>query len=848
MKNNTYVVFHSHFYQPPREDPWSEEIEEQISASPYKNWNERITYECYLPNSKAHIITEGKYLKDIINNYDFFNFNFGPTLLDWLKREFPDLYNKIIESDKRSIHLNNGAGNAIAQIYNHIIMPLADYEDKRTEIIWGIEDFKFHFNREPVAIWLSETAIDYTTVDVLVEFNNLKYIILSPYQAEYIRKLGTDKWIDVKGGRIDTRVPYRLYSKKYPDRYINVFFYDGDLSHKISFEKLLTDGERLYEEIKVRIPQNSNKISVISTATDGETYGHHHKFGEMAVAYLFGEKLKNSAIKVTNFENILNLSEVEFEVKITEGEGSAWSCSHGVGRWYRDCGCKMDYNRNWNQKWRTPLRNSLNKLRDIFRELYINYSKEYFINPMEARNDYIKLLLDNSDTNYEIFFKKHLKSAVDDKTKFKLLKLLEIQRYSLLSFTSCAWFFDDITNIATLQILKYAAWAIFLNKEFEKFDVEKVFLDELEKAESNIPSYKNGKWIYLNLIKPEILTFKKIINYILIAKRFNVDNIEIPELYNYYFEYEEYKEVNSKSTIYYGYIVISNKYIKEKVKYFFISFQYDILEFKNIIIKDEKYNYKTVSDKISSINIEFNKLVDIIFNEINPAQDNIFTFNNLRKKDAKRLVESVFSKEIKSIENEYNRFFTQFNEHIDILIHNEINIAEDFRFLMKVFFEDYISDKVKNYKDDFTFLDDGKLFKILRYAKKYNIEVNLNDIIKVLKNDIHKITYTLRKKTFLRYIEKLNLIYNFITEFGVGELQKYLQEETFYLIDDVLENRIKNLLGIIKFDSPQIILQDKFLLNEYTLLSLILSLARKLDIEIKKYEKLFNEIQKYLKF
>ncbi len=833
MKKDIYLVFHSHFYQPPREDPWCNEIEIQKGTSPYKNWNEKITAECYIPNSKAKVVNSKNKLINIVNNYKYYNFNFGPTLLNWLKVRYKLLYKLILDGDTRSKKTNNGFGNAIAQVYNHIILPLADYEDKKTQIIWGIEDFKNNFNREPASIWLAETAINYDTVDVLVEFKNFKYIILSPFQADKIKKIGGKKWQDVNNGSIDTKQPYRLYSKKYPEKYINVFFYDGDLSHKISFENLLTNAGLLYNAIKSKIYTNSKKPQIISVATDGETYGHHHKFGELAIGYLVEELLAYEDIQITNFENYLNLYPPEYEVAIKSGEGSAWSCSHGVGRWYRDCGCKINLNRNWNQKWRTPLRNGLNIVRDNLRKIYIAQTEKYFKNSMAARNDYIKILIDNSKVNIETFFSKHLKNRIDDNEKNKLIKLLEIQKYSMYMFTSCAWFFDDITDVATIQILKYAAWAIFLNKDFEISDIENLLLNELEKAESNIPKFKNGKNIYLTMVKPEILTFKKIINFIIIAKHFKVDTVNIPNIY----EYNIYNEKNNKdNSIYTADILIKNRNTMEAKEYKVISVQNEALNFRNIIINKNNSLEINILKQLPDIQSEH------FINTFNNLTKNknlikkIYGFNDLRKKDAKQIIELFINKEENNIIKKNRDFFEKYNQYIHFLTAEDINIDIRFKMLMRDYFDYYL----KNFlSQEITFdeiYSNKKICNLLSYTKNYNIEINNSRIKSIIKKDIDNIKNSILKHSYSSDIYKLNQIFSFCKKMEYKDIIDYLQEESFYLLNKVIIKRIYNLIGKIKFEVKDGILNDNFSLNEYKVIKMFLELAKELNIETTKYQ------------
>ncbi len=481
--NKKYVVFHGHFYQPPRETPWTGKIEKEEGAEPFKNWNERITHECYIPNAEY-------------DNYKNINFNFGPTLLDWIEKEHKKLYKKIILA---------GNENAIAQVYNHIIMPLADYQDKIIQIYWGVRHFQKHFKRKPYGIWLAETAVDYHTVDALVEFPFIKYIILSPFQANRIRKIGNWKWINVSGGRIDTSKVYRVYSKRYPDKYINVFFYNHKLSHSISFDKALKNPSDMIERIK----EESGELVLI--ATDGETFGHHYKEGAEKLRDVIELIKKDNSLEITNLARFLEKREAEWEVELDLGEdglGSAWSCSHGVGRWYRDCGCRIE--KSLSQKWRKPLRDAMNYLSSVIKRVYIEETKDIYKDIWEARKEYIRVILNEID--FDKFVEKYSRDRGKQiKSKKKLKYLMELQRINQFIFTSCGWFYDDITHTSSIIILRWGIWGIkVLSKVIGKKETEEIkkeYIKILRQAKSNFKG--DGGSISERLLRESDLSAQK---------------------------------------------------------------------------------------------------------------------------------------------------------------------------------------------------------------------------------------------------------------------------------------------------------------------------------------------------
>ena len=329
-----YVCIHGHFYQPPRENPWLEEVELQDSAYPYHDWNEKITDECYRQNAASRILGPDKKIIDIVSNYLSISFDFGPTLLSWLQYHSPDVYQSVIDADKKSMKIFSGHGCAIAQAYNHIIMPLANSRDKRTQVIWGIRDFEYHFGRKPEGMWLPETSADLETLDICAD-NGIKFTILSPHQARRFRKIGTENWTNIEREKIDTTQPYlcRLPS----GRTINLFFYHGPTANEVAGGRLLQNGEVFARKLAWIFNQNEGEPQLAHIAVDGETFGHHHSFSDMALAYcLHYTKTKNLA-KITIYGEYLEKFPSALEVDIYEN--SSWSCSHGVERWRSNCGC-----------------------------------------------------------------------------------------------------------------------------------------------------------------------------------------------------------------------------------------------------------------------------------------------------------------------------------------------------------------------------------------------------------------------------------------------------------------------------------------------------------------------------
>lgn len=528
-----FICIHGHFYQPPRENPCLGAIEVQDSAYPYHDWNERVTAECYAPNSASRVLDGDGKITGILNNYSKISFNFGPTLLSWMERYTPDVYRAILEADRESVDRFSGHGNAIAQSYNHMIMPLANRRDKKTQITWGIEDFRQRFKRFPEGMWLPETAVDVETLGLLSEAK-IKYVILAPHQAWRVRKIGSGKWKDVSGARID---PTRAYLCRLPGGgKVVVFFYDGPISRAVAFENLLRKGEDFMNRLTAGFSETRTWPQIVSIATDGETYGHHHHFGDMALAYTLNFIESNHDVKLTNYGEYLEKYPPSHEVQIYEN--SSWSCSHGVERWRNHCGCAL-HNNGWSQHWRKPLRETFDWLRDELSRQYEALAGRYFYNPWGAREEYIGILLDCSEEHREAFFRKHVRAPLTDRDRVTAVKLLECQRLAMLMYTSCGWFFDELSGIETVQVIQYAGMALQLAWEVSGSFLEEPFLERLGAAKSNLPEYGDGKRIYEKFVKPSMVDFKKVAAHYSMSSLFR-DYGDSTDVYRYHVEKDDF--------------------------------------------------------------------------------------------------------------------------------------------------------------------------------------------------------------------------------------------------------------------------------------------------------------------
>ncbi len=519
-----FVCIHGHFYQPPRENPWLETVETQDTAAPYHDWNERICAECYATNGAARIQNTKNEITRIVNNYSRVSFNFGPTLLNWLKEYAPRTHRMILDGERRSRSAFKGHSSAMAQGYNHMIMPLANRRDRETQIRWGIADYLHHYGAPPEGMWLAETAADTETLEMLAE-HGIKFTLLAPHQCRRVRPLkdgagghAEQPWTETPDATVDTRRPYLV---RFPSgRSIAVFFYDGPTSRAIAFEGLLNSGEMFAARLKAGF-KDGGVPQLVHVATDGESYGHHHKHGEMALAYALRLLEEDPTVRLTNYGHFLSLYPPEWECEIVDN--TSWSCSHGVERWRSDCGCNGG-RPGWNQLWRKPLREALDELRDGIALLTEQEGAKLLKDVWAARNEYIEVILRRSEEALQHFFDEHQTHPLSREERVRALQLMEMQRHAQLMYTSCGWFFDDISGIETVQVIAYAGRVLQLAQELfgePAAPLEAQFVERLSTARSNVASAGDGARIYRQKIRAHELGLEQVAAHYAISSVFS---------------------------------------------------------------------------------------------------------------------------------------------------------------------------------------------------------------------------------------------------------------------------------------------------------------------------------------
>jgi alpha-amylase/alpha-mannosidase (GH57 family) len=503
-----FVCIHGHFYQPPRENPWLETVETQDSAAPYHDWNERICAESYAPNGAARIVNARNQIIRIVNNYARISFNFGPTLLSWLKENASRTYRMILEGERRSRKTFRGHSSAI---------------DRITQIRWGIADYEKHYGASPEGMWLAETAVDNESLELMAQ-HGIKFTLLAPHQCKRIRPFRFDgvkddgAWTDTPNASVDTTRPYLVRFES--GLSIAVFFYNGPVSRAIAFEGLLNSGENFAARLRSGF-RDSSQPQLVHVATDGESYGHHHKHGEMALAYTLRLLEEDKTVKLTNYAAFLAQFSPEYECEIAEN--TSWSCMHGVERWRSNCGCNGG-KPGFNQEWRKPLRQALDELRDALVPLTQQEGAKLFRDVWAARDAYIGVVLDRSEDSIADFFSAQANHAPSEEERIRALSLMEMQRHAQLMYTSCGWFFDDISGIETVQIIAYAARVLQLALRLfghQAESLEPAFLARLAEAKSNLASAGDGAQIYKKCVDTMELQLEQVAAHYAISSVFS---------------------------------------------------------------------------------------------------------------------------------------------------------------------------------------------------------------------------------------------------------------------------------------------------------------------------------------
>ncbi len=524
-----WVCIHGHFYQPPRENPWLEAIEPQPSAHPYRDWNERITAECYRPNTAARVVDGTNHIIKIVDNYQRMSFNVGPTLMSWLEERAPDVYASLIAADRASIRRFGGHGSAMAQAFNHMIMPLASPRDRATQVRWGIADFRHRYGRMPEGMWLPECGVDTASLEALAA-EGILFTVLAPHQARAWRPPG-GTW------RTQPIDPGRAYRCALPSgRSIDLFFYDGATSQAVAFERLLANGHEIIARLTARGPAEGDEPTLCHIATDGETYGHHHRYGDMALAWALSQVEDGwNGTRLTNYAEYRAEVPATWEVQLAEN--TSWSCAHGTARWREDCGCNGGGRPGWNQRWRRPLRDAFDWLRDQASTVLENIGRLLFHDPWVARDAYIAVLLGRGPEARDRFLAAHASHVLDEAERVRALSLMELARHAMLMYTSCGWFFDDLSGIETVQCIQYAARVAELIEDLGGAAVSPELVNRLALAHSNLPEEGDGRRVWAQRVLPARVDPEKVCAHVAVHTLVEWDAAKSVDVYGYHVDF-----------------------------------------------------------------------------------------------------------------------------------------------------------------------------------------------------------------------------------------------------------------------------------------------------------------------
>jgi len=682
-------VIHGHFYQPPRENPWTLRVEQQPSARPSPNWNERIFNECYRPNVHARILDEHGRVLRLVNNYLHLSFNIGPTLLSWLEEEHPITYARILEADRQSV-LQRGYGNALAQAFNHTILPLDCPRDRKTQVRWGRLDFERRFGREPDGMWLPETAANRPVLECLID-EGIRFTVLSPYQASRVRRIGEREWRPV-GGRIDPSRPYRFFHSDGSGRHVDIFFYDGPKSKNVAFEDVLSTSQRFIDNLVAHAP----KEGVVTLATDGESYGHHTMYGDRTLAHAFEMEGPSRDLAFTNFAAFLAKNPPTSEVELASGEdgrGSSWSCAHGVGRWFRDCGCHTGGEAGWTQAWRDPLRRALELVREHAASIFESRMDGFVNEPWSARDAYIEVLNEDGEA-FARWARRFTRSEPAPAELVKMRTLLEMQLQSMLMFTSCGWFFNDVSGIETVQVLHYAARCMDYFDELGEPSPEREFLEVLSEARSNRPELGTGADIYRRTVPRARVTNRRAVGHLGISSLIE----ELPPrgvVGPWSYDLERYqRETSGPFTVSAGYVRVTSNRTGHTDEHAFAAVHLGGIDFYVAVrpgMEREAFEHKSSAllEELDETSLAF--LLRAVFEAFGPHE---FRLDDMLPGAGEELASAVFRDLVERFSATYARLYRDHGRTLEMLHGAGFEIPQELKaaaeFTLKRRFEDEI--------------------------------------------------------------------------------------------------------------------------------------------------------------
>jgi alpha-amylase/alpha-mannosidase (GH57 family) len=769
-----FVAIHGHFYQPPRENPWLEAVEIQDSAAPYHDWNERVTAECYAPNTAARRVAQDNRILDIVNNFEKISFNVGPTLLAWLERHMPDIYDNILQADSQSRKVHDGHGNAIAQAYNHVILPLATRRDKITQVRWGQKDFQERFGREPEGMWLPETAVDNESLEILAEAG-MRFTILAPHQAWRVRKIGTEPWEEVND-RVDPSRPYLWRGSG--GRTLTLFFYDGPISRAIAFENALDRGESLVARLMAGFTADREGAQLVHCATDGESYGHHKKFGDMALAAAITEIEGGGFAALTNYGAFLAKHPPAFEVQIREG--TSWSCPHGIERWRSNCGCRT--RADWQQRWREPLREALDWLRDQIDVFYEARASAFLKDPWEARDAYIEVVLDRSPEGLATWLARHRRTLLDTMAQVETRRLLEMERNRLLMYTSCGWFFDEISALEPTQILKYAAMALQHLHDLGGGQLEGEFVRRLEAAPSNVSAFADGGQVYRRLISPAVVDLRRVVAHYAISGLFEEYPNDAP-IYAWRLQrLDDTGDAYDGTRVRIGHVRVTSEITGEAG-----SLQYAVLHFGGhdfscgIRIYEDKDSYNTLKTDLLRRYAQ-RSITDMVRGLDEYFRQDLFSLTHLFLEQRRRVLANVIQAVLDKHEQTYHRVWEESRKLVRYLRQSDAPIPEVLRITAKHVLEEELVAELRRAAAAPTVPE--RVFELVEEARSLGLELDLTVVRPIISRALRRALDALTERPTAEGVASIVALVLGAQRLGVGFGRWVTQNRVFSLWRD----------------------------------------------------------------
>jgi len=828
MARKNYVIIHGHFYQPPRENPWLDLVEKQKSAAPFHDWNERITAECYLPNTVSRILNPEGQIEKIVNNFEYISFDIGPTLFAWLERHAPKVYARIIEADHASRSRNMGHGNAIAQAFSHMIMPLASDDDLDTQLCWGIREFTARFDREPEGLWLPETAVN-NRVMAALHRHGIGFTVLAPSQAHATRPIGADEWTDVSRGEIDTRRAYRYFIKDETGaadakRWVDVFFFDEARSRAMSFEHLMRDAGTFASALAESAGDGEGP-HIAHVATDGETFGHHEPFADMCLAYFFDREAAAKGLQPLNYGHYLEIHPPETEVDIKPGpggEGTAWSCNHGTGRWQRDCGCSAGGPGWWHQRWRAPLRAAMDNLRARLDEIYRREASKLLKDPRAARNDYIRVILDRRSEVIDEYIAAHGKGPTGDDDRVKILRLLESQRNAMYMYTSCGWFFAEISGLEAVQNMRYAARAVDMVEEYADKPLLQDFLTDLAEAPSNIPEMKDGRTVFRKLVWPSMMTMEKVVA-ARVMSALVTENSHVWHPLNHVVEEIHEEPLPDKYPSSFGMAGCTSRLTGETRRFCYYVTQFTARDVRCYIRDVEgEPDYQALRDRLA---VSDKSSLPEIF------EGNFISWGDLLPEVASGIMSVLVDKDLEALRSHFTDLFQENKDLFEALVSTGDELPHEVQGLVKyalsrLFHQDVLSRRGQWIPEKFV-----HPAEYVETARRLGVEVDTRSVDHLVTEDLLAEAEAIKGDMSARHFQNVIAILEIGRKLGLS-LRRDLAEN---IVIEVLEEKL--VPWIKSLEDP---VRDK---GDYKAILGILELARELNFSPRRYRELLKPFE-----